>query len=130
MKLFVATVLMIAWVSAVLLLPGCGGATSAEASVKRDLTFTLVNNSRMDIRSIGVEGTDPPFSYSPIQAGSRSMLKSKSLSLPETLTVHWTDERGDRHEGTVRCWSELGASYSGPVVMTITHRNKVVLTGG
>lgn len=122
---------MVMWVCSILLLPGCGaGANSAEAAEPRDLSFTLINQSRSDIRAIGVEGTDPPMSFSPIDEGGRATIRSKKLQLPETLTVHWSDERGERHEGTVRVWGELGASYSGPVKMTIDHRNKVVLSGG
>ena len=69
-------------------------------------------------------------SFSDIPDNERSELKDKKLKLPERLTLHWGDSRGNRAEGSVNVWSELGASYSGPVVLTITPRGKVVLTRG
>lgn len=132
-RLLVGTVLMVLWVCSILLLPGCGGATEAEAAeaqVPRELSFVVINQSRGEVNSIGLAGANMPMSYGSIDKGGRKSLKNKGLTLPEKLTLHWTDHRGDRHEGSARVWSELGASYSGPVTLTINHRNKVVLTGG
>lgn len=122
---------MVLWVSSMLLLPACGPseADAAQASEPRDLSFTIINQSRGDIDSIGVEGANYPMSFSPIEKDDSATIKSKKLELPETLTVHWTDARGERHEGTVRVWGELGASYAGPVNLTINYRNRVILSG-
>lgn len=133
MRFIVATMLMVLWVCSILLLPACGGASeaqAAEAQVPRELSFVVVNQSRSDIRSVGLAGANRPMAFSPIAKGDTHSLKSKGLQLPEKLTLHWTDKRGDRHEDSVGVWSELSASYSGPVTLTITQRNKVVLTGG
>lgn len=133
MRLLIGIVLMVLWVSSVLLLPACGGATEAEAaqgSESRELSFVIVNKSGSEIHSIGLAGANHPMSFRPIEDDARSEIKNKKLKLPEKLSLHWTDARGDRHEGSVRVWSELGASYSGPVVLTINYRNKVILTGG
>lgn len=121
------------WASSLLLLSGCGGGSemkAEQAQVSRDLSFVVINNSRGEIREIGLQGANIPISYSTMQKGKRSEIKSKKLELPERLTLHWSDTRGDRHEGTVRVWGELGATYSGPITLTITAQNKVTLTGG
>ena len=132
MRLVVAIVLMVAWVSGVLLLPGCGPseADAAAAAEPRSLSFTVVNNTGGEIRSIALEGANLPMSFRPIARGQRSTLSNKELELPETLTLHWSDVNGDRREGTVRVWSDLGAAYSGPVTLTINSRNQVALNGG
>lgn len=131
-RVVMGTVLMILWVCSILLLPACGPgeADASQAAVPRDLSFTIINDSGARIHSIGVAGANYPIAYSPIDADGRSTIKSKNLKLPETLTVHWTDARGERHEGTVRVWGELSAGYSGPVNLTINHRDKVILSGG
>ena len=132
MRLVVGIVLMVLWVSSVLLLPGCGAseADAAEAAQPRPLSFTVVNNTGGELRSIGISGANLPMSFSPIDTGQRSTISNKSLELPERLSLHWTDARGERREGSVRVWAELGASYSGPVTLTVTNRNQVVLSGG
>ena len=132
-RLMLGTVLMVLWVCSLLVLPGCGGASEAkaqEAQVPRELSFVIVNNSGGDIRSIGLQGANIPMSFRAMAKGKRSEIKNKKLKLPEQLTLHWSDRRGDRYEGSVHVWGELGASYSGPVKLTITRRNKVVLSGG
>lgn len=132
MRVLIGSLLMVLWVSAMLLLPGCGPseADAAQAAVPRDLSFTVVNRSGGEMSSIGLAGANYPIAYSNITDQDQHTIKSKSLELPETLTLHWSDRRGDRKEGTVHVWSELGASYSGPVVLTVDRRGKVVLTGG
>lgn len=133
MRLIGTMVLGLAVVSMAVVLPGCGGASeadAAEAQVSRELSFVVVNHSRGDIRDIGLAGANFPMAFSPMPQGERSSLKSKNLKLPEKLTLHWSDGRGDRHEASVRVWSELGSSYSGPVVLTINQRNQVTLSGG
>jgi len=132
MRVVIGCLLMVLWVSAVLLLPGCGPseADASEAAVPRQLSFTVINQSGGEMTSIGLEGANLPIAYSDIEADDSHTISSKSLELPETLTLHWSDRRGDRKEGTVYVWSELGSSYSGPVNLTVTRRGKVVLTGG
>jgi|GEM_PF-2534388 len=114
-----------------LLIPGCGPseASAAEAAKPRDLSFVVINHSGGLMDMIGLEGANMPMSFRAIQDDASSELKSKKLTLPERMTLHWSDERGDRHEGSVRVWSELGASYSGQVRLTVDDRDKVVLTG-
>lgn len=114
------------------LLPGCGPseADAAEAQTPRELSFVIVNNSGGDIKSIGLAGANIPMNFSDMDKGARSEIKNKKLKLPEKLSLHWSDHRGNRKEGSVSVWSELGASYAGPVTLTITQRGKVVLTGG
>ncbi|MGB0767525.1 MAG: hypothetical protein ACPGYV_07420 [Phycisphaeraceae bacterium] len=114
------------------LLPGCGPseADAAAADEPRELSFVIVNNSGRDVEGVGLEGANIPMGFRDIEKGGRSEVKNKELRLPETLTLHWGDERGNRKEGSVDVWSELGASYTGPVTLTITRRGKVVLTGG
>lgn len=124
---------MVLWVSCVVFMPGCGGASeaeAAEAAQDRELSFVVRNQSGKDIRDIGLEGANFPMSFSPIEDDGTARIRSKKLELPETLTLHWSDQRGERHEGSVRVWSELGGSYSGPVVLTINYRNQVSVTGG
>ncbi|MFN3167980.1 MAG: hypothetical protein ACE37H_13050 [Phycisphaeraceae bacterium] len=132
MRVVIGCLLMVLWVSAVLLLPGCGPseADASQAAVPRELSFTVINNTGGEMRSIGLEGANLPIAFSNIAEADRHTLKSKNLELPETLTLHWSDARGDRREGTVEVWGELGSSYSGPVNLTVTQRGKVVLTGG
>lgn len=114
------------------LLPGCGPseADATEAQAPRALSFVVVNNSGDDIEGIGLAGANIPMSFADLTNNGRGELKNKKLELPEKLTLHWGDARGNRSEGSVNVWSELGASYSGPVTLTITRRGKVVLTGG
>lgn len=115
------------------LIPGCGGATEAEASqaqAPRQLRFVIVNRSGGKIDQVGISGANIPMGFRAIEQNGRSELKHKDLTLPEKLTLHWSDSRGERHEGTVGVWSELGGAYSGSVVLTITQRGKVILTGG
>jgi hypothetical protein len=113
------------------LLPGCGPseADAAAASEPRPLSFVVLNKTGGDINGVGIEGANVPMGFSDIENNGRGEVKDKDLKLPETLTLHWGDTRGDRHEGSVNVWSELGASYSGPVTLTITRRGKVNLTG-
>ncbi|MBX2852128.1 MAG: hypothetical protein KTR15_10320 [Phycisphaeraceae bacterium] len=114
------------------LLPGCGPseADAAAAQAPRQLSFVVVNNSGQAIKGVGLEGANIPMGFSDIENKSRGEIKNKKLELPERLTLHWGNGRGDRSEGSVNVWSELGASYTGPVTLTITRRGKVVLTGG
>lgn len=114
------------------LLPGCGPseADAAEAEVPRQLSFVIVNQSGEDISGIGLAGANLPIGFSDIDKGQRSSVKNKSLELPEKLTLHWGNARGDRKEGTVDVWAELGSTYTGPVTLTITSRGKVKLAGG
>ncbi|MEO0476976.1 MAG: hypothetical protein AAF085_13545 [Planctomycetota bacterium] len=113
-------------------LTGCGPseADAAEAQTPRQLSFVVINKSGQDIEGIGLEGANIPMGFRDIENGGRSEVKNKKLKLPEKLTLHWGNARGDRSEGTVHVWSEFGASYSGPVTLTITSRGKVALTGG
>lgn len=115
-----------------LLIPGCGPsqADAASAEQSRELSFVVVNNSGGDIDGVALVGTNIPMGFADIKNNDRGTLKNKKLNLPEKLTLHWGDERGNRKEGSVYVWSELGASYSGPITLTITRRNKVILTGG
>ena len=115
-----------------LLIPACGPseADAAEAAERRPLSFVVVNNSSYKIDDIGLEGANLPMNFSGIDKGGRGELKNKSLELPRKLTLHWSDSRGERHEGSVDVWGGLSPSYSGPVKLTITVRNKVVLSGG
>jgi hypothetical protein len=114
------------------LLPGCGPseADAAAAEAPRALSFVVVNNSGQTLESVGLEGANIPMGFRDIEKNGRGEVKNKKLELPETLTLHWGDARGNRKEGTVNVWSELGASYSGPVTLTVTRQGKVVLTGG
>ncbi len=133
-RLVIGSLLMVLWVASILLLPGCGGATEAQAAeaVKpRPLTITVVNRSGGEITQIGISGANMPIACSDMADGASSTaLKNKELKLPERLTLHWSDSRGDRKEGTVNVWGELSAAYSGPITLTITRRGKVKLTGG
>lgn len=132
-RLVIAVVLMLLWVGGVLLMPGCGGATqanAAQAAEPRELSFVVVNKTGGEMRSIGLAGANLPMAFSNIADGDRHSLKSKSLNLPETLTLHWSDQRGNRHEGRVEVWGQLSSTYSGPVTLTVTRRNKVNLSGG
>jgi hypothetical protein len=115
-----------------LLIPGCGPseADAAAAETPRELSFVVVNNTGGPIKGIGLEGANMPMAFRNIDDGEQASVKNKQLKLPERLTLHWGDRRGDRHEGSVNVWSELGASYTGQVTLTITRRGKVVLTGG
>lgn len=132
MRLVVAILLMLGWVSCVLLSPGCGPseADASAAAAPRPLSFSIINQSGGEIRSIGVEGANYPMAFSPITKGDAHTISAKSLELPETLTVHWSDRHGERFEGRVNVWSELGPTYSGPVNLTIDMRNNVNLSGG
>ena len=114
------------------LLPGCGPseADAAAAEKPRELSFVVVNNSGQDIGGVALEGANIPMAFRDIEKNGRGSVKHKNLKLPEKLTLHWGDSRGDRKEGSVNVWSELGASYTGPVTLTITRRGKVTLTGG
>ncbi|MEM6506503.1 MAG: hypothetical protein AAF711_13760 [Planctomycetota bacterium] len=111
---------------------GCGPseADAAAADVPRELSFVVVNNSGADIKGVGLDGANIPMGFADIEKDGQGMVKNKKLELPETLTLHWGDPRGNRKEGTVNVWSELSATYTGPVTLTITRRGKVVLTGG
>lgn len=131
MKIVLGVIAMVLWVSSVLLTPGCGPgeAEAAQAAEPRDLSFAIVNNSGDTIKSIGLEGANLPMSFRPIEDGGSSSIKNRKLELPEKLTLHWSDKHGDRHEGSVRVWGELGSTYSGQVTLTISRSNKVVLTG-
>ena len=132
MRVLVGSLLMVLWVWSILLLPGCGPseADASEAAVPRELTFTVTNNSDGEINSVGLSGANLPMAFRNLTKGESATLKSKKLELPEKLSLHWSNKRGDRKEGSANVWSELGASYSGPVNLTITQRGKVVLTGG
>ena len=112
-------------------LTGCGPseADAAEAQAPRQLSFVVINKTGQDIEGVGLEGANIPMGFRDIEKDGRGEVKHKELKLPEKLTLHWGNPRGDRSEGTVHVWSELGASYSGPVTLTITRRGKVVLTG-
>lgn len=114
------------------LLPGCGPseADAAAAQAPRQLSFVVINHSGGEIKGVGLVGANIPMGFRDIEDDGQSELKNKKLELPETLTLHWGDTRGNRNEGTVHVRSELGASYTGPVTLTITRRGKVVLTGG
>lgn len=114
------------------LLPGCGPseADAAQAEKPRQLSFVIVNNSGGEIDGVALDGANLPIGFRDIEKAGRSEVKNKKLELPEKLTLHWGDPRGNRKEGSVNVWSELGSSYSGPVTLTITRRGKVVLTGG
>lgn len=114
------------------LLPGCGPseADAAQAEVPRALSFVVINNSSGDIDGVGLEGANIPMGFRDIKKNGKAEVKNKKLKLPETLTLHWGNRRGDRKEGSVKVWSELGASYTGPVTLTITRQGKVTLTGG
>ena len=113
------------------LLPGCGPseADAAAAQTPRELSFVVINHSGGDIDGVGLDGANIPMGFSDIKKDGKAELKNKKLKLPETLTLHWGNRRGDRKEGSVKVWSELGASYTGPVTLTISRRGKVVLTG-
>ena len=114
------------------LLPGCGPseADAAAAEQPRELSFVVINNSGQDIEGVGLEGANIPMGFRDIEKNARGEVKNKKLKLPETLTLHWGDGRGNRKEGTVHVWSELGPSYAGPVTLTVTRQGKVTLTGG
>lgn len=114
------------------LLPGCGPseASATQAAVPRPLSFVVVNNSGEAIQGIGLEGANIPMGFRNLESGDKSQLKNKNLKLPEKLTLHWNDARGRRKEGSVNIWGRLGASYSGPVTLTITSRGGVTLAGG
>lgn len=114
------------------LLPGCGPseADAAAAQVPRELSFVVINNSGQTIQSVGLDGANIPMSFADLEDNAQGAVKNKKLELPEKLTLHWGDARGNRKEGTVKVWSELGSSYSGPVTLTITRRSTVTLTGG
>ena len=114
------------------LLPGCGAseADAAAAEAPRPLSFVVVNHSGSEISGVGLDGANIPMGFRDIKNDNQAELKNKKLELPESLTLHWSDPRGNRKEGSVNVWSELGGSYSGPVTLTITSRGKVVLTGG
>lgn len=113
-------------------LTGCGAseADAAEAEVPRTLSFVVINNSGGDIENVALDGANLPIGFSDLDKGERSELKNKKLELPEKLTLHWGDARGNRKEGSVKVWSELGANYTGPVTLTITSRGTVTLAGG
>ena len=113
-------------------LTGCGAseADAAQAEVPRELSFVIVNNSGGPINGVALDGANLPIGFRDIEKDGRSEVKNKSLKLPETLNLHWGNRRGDRKEGKVHVWSELGPTYTGPVTLTITRRGKVVLTGG
>lgn len=114
------------------LLPGCGPseADAAAAQVPRELSFVVVNHSGQAVEGVGLDGANIPMSFADLADNARGEVKNKKLELPEKLTLHWGDARGNRKEGTVKVWSELGSSYSGPVTLTITRRSTVTLTGG
>jgi len=130
MREYLCIALLLAMI--LMLIPACGPseADAAEAAEPRDLSFVIVNNSSYKIDDIGLAGANLPMNFSAIDKGGRSELKNKKLELPRKLTLHWSDSRGERHEGTVDVWGKFGASYSGPVKLTITQRYQVVLTGG
>lgn len=133
MRVVIGCLLMVLWVSSMLLLPGCGepsAAEAAEASRDRPLSFVVINNTGGEMTQIGIDGTNFPMGFSDLEKGATGQIAAKSLELPEHLTLYWSDPRGDRKEGSVDVWSELGASYSGPVKLTVTRRGKVVLSGG
>ena len=113
------------------LLPGCGPseADAAAASEPRELSFVVINQSGGDINNVGLEGANYPMGFRDIKNNAQGKVKDKDLKLPETLTLHWGNDRGDRKEGSVNVWSELGASFSGQVTLTINRRGKVILTG-
>lgn len=113
-------------------LTGCGAseADAAQAEAPRELSFVVINKSGGEINGVALDGANIPIGFRDIQNNGRSEVKDKKLELPEKLTLHWGDQRGDRKEGSVNAWSGLGASYTGPVTLTITGRGKVVLTGG
>ena len=112
-------------------LTGCGPseADAAAADEPRELTFVVINESGGDINGVALVGANMPMGFHDIKNKDRGEVKSKKLELPEKLTLHWGDTRDNRHEGSVSVWSELGASFSGQVTLTINHRDKVILTG-
>ena len=113
------------------LLPGCGAseADAAAANEQRVLSFVVINNSGGDINGVALEGANLPMGFHDIKNKDHGKLSNRKLELPETLTLHWGDDRNNRREGQVNVWSELGASFSGQVTLTIDHRDKVILTG-
>lgn len=132
MRQYLCISMLLVMILMLMTIPGCGPseADAAAAQAPRELSFVVINNSGTDIDGVGLEGANIPMGFRDIKQGTQAQLKNKKLQLPETLTLHWGDPRGNRHEGSVKVWSELGASYSGPVTLTITRRNTVVLTGG
>lgn len=116
----------------ILLIPACGPseAAASQAAEPRPLSFVVDNRSGGEITSIGLEGANLPMSFGDMSKGQTKSLKNKKLQLPEKLTLHWSDARGKRKEGSVKVWGELGATYSGPVKLTITQRGKASLSGG
>ena len=106
-------------------------AQADEAAKPRPLTFTIVNRSGGEVTQVGLSGANMPIACGDLTDGQSSTpLKHKELELPEELTLHWTDGRGDRKEGSVKVWAELGSTYAGPITLTVTRRGKVNLSGG
>ena len=138
MRILIGSLLMLLWVASILVLPACGGPNEANASAPvkqatdpRPISITIVNRSSTTATQIGVSGAAMPISCGDLPKGGSSIaLKHKELTLPKRLTLHWSDSRGDRKEGTVRPQDTLGPTFSGPMTLTITSQGKVKLTAG
>ncbi|MEM1353989.1 MAG: hypothetical protein AAGC44_05050 [Planctomycetota bacterium] len=119
-------------VGLLLLLPGCEpDQASAASSVNqpRKITFTLVNRTGGEMKSIGVRGAERPMGYRDIEHGQSGSISHKEPGTPEWLEVNWSDSRGDRHVGKVYVWSQLGQGYGGDLTLVIDRKNRVSLRG-
>lgn len=113
-------------------LPGCGGADTADASTKAakpkeapkpagPMHVFLENKTRGDITQVAVV-LNRSMSFGDMDKGEKKKLKHKTFERTKKAGVHWTDHRGDRQGESVNLDSALGRGYQGNVKFTITDR--------
>jgi len=114
-----------------LCLPACGPSEADASGAKptRPLSFVVENHSGDQIRSIGMEGTEMPMGFRDLADGESASLSNKNLSLPQHLTLNWSDARGNRYAKRFNVWNELSSSYSGPITIRVKSRGKASFRG-
>jgi len=112
---------------------GCGGsgeesASTQEVAAPTNFNITMVNQKSETITDVTIQGMRLPVKFNKMTSGSSQSLLGKSMAPSDTVTVAWTDRRGDRNEADVKL--KLPKRFNGSMKFTIPASGKVVFAPG
>ena len=113
------------------LISGCGGEESAsteEIPAPTNFNITMVNQTSKTVADVTIQGMRLPVKFNKITAGSSQALLGKSMNPSDTVTVAWTDHRGDRSEADIKL--KLPKRFNGTLKFTISTSGKIELSAG
>jgi len=112
------------------MIAGCGGGDASNEEVtSKPVTFTVCNRTGAKIIDVGINSNDSrmtPMSYGSIENGVSETLKNNYL--PSKIGLHWSKLNKNRTSKDINVSSSLGATYQGPIRLTVQPNGKVIVS--